>query len=112
MGEVDEFEDPVNEGVTDRDQRDDQAVGDADRQRLDQFLHALSLRQSRIWSVQPAVRKARPAGWTIGSGWRPATRYSMTLSNWNLPSLTMFPDMAVRLVSPSALKLHLPSAPS
>jgi hypothetical protein len=42
VGEVDELEDPVDEGVTDRDQRDDQAVGDADRQRLDQFLHALS----------------------------------------------------------------------
>ena len=44
MGEVDQLEDAVDEGVTDRDEGDDQAIRPADGQRLDSSSNALSSR--------------------------------------------------------------------
>ena len=74
MGEVDEFEDAVDEGVADRDERDDQAVRDADGQRLDQLLQRPLLIVAEVVDGRPAVRRMPNGRLVLPLRWSGATR--------------------------------------
>ncbi len=43
MGEVDEFDDAVDEGITEGDEGEDQSVAKADDERLDELIHVTAI---------------------------------------------------------------------